>query len=131
MVKDRDFLTRCGTQVKARTLWGSGLYTHDSDLVAVLMHCGYVNSIAGIPQSSVAEAHVMLEYLPPSKFYPSVFRNGVRSRAWGHSEHGCSFRVSKLSESSSRALVSGAELACPAGRHTHPEGANWEVPRCH
>ena len=81
-------------QVKARTLWGSEVYTHDSDLVAVLMHCGYVNSIAGIPKTTVAEAHVTLEYLPSAPFYPSVYRNGIRSRAWGHFEGGYSFKAS-------------------------------------
>ena len=82
--------------MKARTLWGSDVYTHDSDLVAVLMHLGYVNSIVGIPRNTVSEAQVMLEYLLSSSFYPSVFRNGVRSRAWGNFENGCSFRVCLL-----------------------------------
>lgn len=80
-------------QVKARTLWGSDVYTHDSDVVAVLMHCGYVSSIIGIPRNTVSEAQVTLEYLPPASCYPSVYRNGVRSRAWGYFENGCSFRV--------------------------------------
>ncbi len=74
-------------------MWGSEIYTHDSDLVAVLMHCGYVNSIVGVPKNTVSEALVTLEYLPSAPFYPSVYRNGIRSRAWGHFEGGCSFKV--------------------------------------
>lgn len=34
-------LTSNNRQVRARQLWGSDVYTEDSDLVAVLMHCGY------------------------------------------------------------------------------------------
>lgn len=34
-------LTSNNRHVRARQLWGSDVYTEDSDLVAVLMHCGY------------------------------------------------------------------------------------------
>ena len=34
-------LSGSNRQVRARQLWGSDVYTHDSDVVAVLMHCGY------------------------------------------------------------------------------------------
>jgi len=30
-------------KVRSRQLWGSDVYTSDSDLVAVLMHCGYIH----------------------------------------------------------------------------------------
>lgn len=30
-------------KVRSRQLWGSDIYTSDSDLVAVLMHCGYIH----------------------------------------------------------------------------------------
>jgi hypothetical protein len=80
-------------QVKARQLWGSGFYTHDSDLVAVLMHCGYVSNIAGVPVNSVQEMRVILEYQPSQAFYPSVLKNGIRSRAWGLHIDGCCFQV--------------------------------------
>ncbi len=36
-------LTSNNRQVRARQLWGSDTYTSDSDLVAVLMHCGYIH----------------------------------------------------------------------------------------
>jgi hypothetical protein len=34
-------LTSNNRHVRARQLWGTDVYTEDSDLVAVLMHCGY------------------------------------------------------------------------------------------
>ena len=80
-------------QVKARQLWGSAFYTHDSDLVAVLMHCGYVSNIAGVPVNSVQEMRVAIQYQPSRPFYPSVLKNGIRSRAWGMHIDGCCFKV--------------------------------------
>jgi hypothetical protein len=35
-------LTHNNRQVRARQLWGSDIYTDDSDLVVVLMHAGYL-----------------------------------------------------------------------------------------
>lgn len=36
------FVTSNNRQVRSRQLWGSDVYTCDSDLVAVLMHYGYL-----------------------------------------------------------------------------------------
>lgn len=80
-------------QVKARQLWGVDVYTHDSDLVAILMHCGYISSTASVPRDAVAEAQVLVEHLPRLLAYPSCHRNGVRSRAWGEYEGGFSIKV--------------------------------------
>lgn len=55
---------RHALQVKARQLWGVDVYTHDSDLVAVLMHCGYVSAASGVPREAVVEAQVLIEHLP-------------------------------------------------------------------
>ncbi len=80
-------------QVKGRQLWGSEYYTHDSDLVAVLMHCGYVSNISGVPVNSVQEMRIVIQYHPSRPVYPSVLKNGIRSRAWGTAVEGCSYRV--------------------------------------
>jgi hypothetical protein len=47
-----DDCTGHNKQVKSRQLWGDGVYTDDSDLVAVLMHAGYyaANTAANPPQ---------------------------------------------------------------------------------
>ena len=44
----------CG-QVRARQLWGNEVYTQDSDLVAVLMHCGFYNHALAAPPANIAE----------------------------------------------------------------------------
>ena len=72
------------------------IYTHDSDLVAVLMHCGYISHSSGVPRDTIAEAHVTVEYMAPQACYPSCHRNGVRSRAWGRFEDGFSLKASAL-----------------------------------
>lgn len=36
-------MTSSNRRVRARQLWGSDAYTADSDLVAVLMHCGFIH----------------------------------------------------------------------------------------
>jgi len=95
-------------QVKARQLWGSDSYTHDSDLVAVLMHCGYVSNTAGVPTNSVHEMRVLVQYQPSRPFYPSVLKNGIRSRAWGMHIDGCCYKVT-LRHCFLMSLTSGQE----------------------
>lgn len=48
-------MTSGNQQVRARQLWGSDVYTEDSDLVAVLMHTGYYSVVALHPPPSIAE----------------------------------------------------------------------------
>lgn len=62
------------------------------------MHCGYINSITGVPRNTVSEALVIVEYAASAKFYPSVYRNGIRSRAWGFHENGYAYRVSSAKD---------------------------------
>jgi hypothetical protein len=52
-------LTSNNRHVRARQLWGSDVYTEDSDLVAVLMHCGYWYHSRERRQGSRTE-HVLL-----------------------------------------------------------------------
>ncbi len=52
-------------QVKARQIWGDGVYTFDSDLVAVLMHMGYYAHYLSHPPSTASEFRALLKLLPP------------------------------------------------------------------
>lgn len=83
------------SQVRARQLWGSDVYTQDSDLVAVLMHTGYYSQALVQPPSAVAEVRATLKTLPAQKSYPSISRNCIRSRAWAAELQGCSYSVEK------------------------------------
>ena len=79
--------------MRARQLWGVNVYTNDSDLVAVLMHCGYLNNAFSIPPGAASEMRAVVQILPPQPSYPSCARNGIRSRAWGATADALSYRV--------------------------------------
>ncbi|XP_071719824.1 uncharacterized protein [Rutidosis leptorrhynchoides] len=86
----------CATnrQVKGGQLWGTDIYTDDSDLVAVLMHTGYCRPTASPPSSAILELRATVRVLPPQDCYVSSLRNNVRSRAWG-AAIGCSYCVER------------------------------------
>jgi hypothetical protein len=101
-------------QVRARQLWGTDVYTSDSDVVAALMHQGYYSHALAAPPPGVAEVRAVLALLPPAARYVGSSRNAVRSRGWGvRPDTGCAFRV----ERAYLVLRSGAtaELARCAG----------------
>ena len=87
------FCDRGSVQVRARQLWGNEVYTQDSDLVAVLMHCGFYNHALSAPPASAAHVRAVVQPLPPQPAYHSRARNSIRSRAWGAAVEGCSYRV--------------------------------------
>uniref|UniRef100_A0ACD5ZAB9 Uncharacterized protein n=1 Tax=Avena sativa TaxID=4498 RepID=A0ACD5ZAB9_AVESA len=88
------FVTSTNRQVKGVQLWGTDVYTNDSDLVAVLMHTGYCSPTSSPPPSAIQELRAIVSVLPPQDSYTSTLRNNVRSRAWG-AGIGCSFRIER------------------------------------
>ncbi|KAL8260294.1 hypothetical protein R6Q59_028247 [Mikania micrantha] len=91
-----EHVTATNRQVKGGQLWGTDIYTHDSDLVAVLMHTGYCRPTASPPPPAIQELMATVRVLPPQDCYVSTLRNSVRSRAWGAAIGcGCSFRVER------------------------------------
>ncbi|GJN37657.1 hypothetical protein PR202_gb26636 [Eleusine coracana subsp. coracana] len=89
-----EFVTSTNRQVKGAQLWGTDIYTNDSDLVAVLMHTGYCSPTSSPPPSAIQELRATVQVLPPQDSYTSTLRNNVRSRAWG-AGIGCSFRIER------------------------------------
>ncbi|CAK9189453.1 unnamed protein product [Sphagnum troendelagicum] len=87
-----DLATTSNHQIRGRQLWGTDIYTDDSDIVAVLMHTGYYTPMAIPPPRSVSELQATIRILPPQETYTSMLRNSLRSRAWGGGS-GCSYRV--------------------------------------
>ncbi|KGN62230.1 zinc finger CCCH domain-containing protein 13 [Cucumis sativus] len=81
-------------QVRGGQLWGTDVYTYDSDLVAVLMHTGYCRLTASPPPPAIQELRATIRVLPPQDCYISTLRNNVRSRAWG-AAIGCSYCVER------------------------------------
>ncbi|XP_058097718.1 uncharacterized protein LOC131242833 [Magnolia sinica] len=89
-----EYVTATNRQVRGGQLWGTDIYTDDSDLVAVLMHTGYCRPTASPPPPAILELRATIRVLPPQDCYTSTLRNNVRSRAWG-AAIGCSYRVER------------------------------------
>ncbi|KAJ6707651.1 hypothetical protein OIU85_027966 [Salix viminalis] len=89
-----EHVTATNRQVRGGQLWGTDIYTDDSDLVAVLMHTGYCRPTASPPPPAIQELCATIRVLPPQDSYTSMLRNNVRSRAWG-AGIGCSYRVER------------------------------------
>jgi len=89
-----EHVTATNRQVRGGQLWGTDVYTYDSDLVAILMHTGYCRPTASPPPSAIQELRATVRVLPPQDCYISTLRNNVRSRAWG-AAIGCSYRVER------------------------------------
>nr|XP_004512628.1 uncharacterized protein LOC101505404 [Cicer arietinum]XP_004512629.1 uncharacterized protein LOC101505404 [Cicer arietinum] len=87
-------VTATNRQVRGGQLWGTDVYTYDSDLVAVLMHTGYCRPTASAPPMVIQELRTCIRVLPPQDCYISTLRNNVRSRAWG-AAIGCSYKVER------------------------------------
>ncbi|RDX93840.1 hypothetical protein CR513_23845, partial [Mucuna pruriens] len=82
-------VTATNRQVRGGQLWGTDVYTYDSDLVA-----GYCRPTASPPPMAVQELRTTIQVLPPQDCYISTLRNNVRSRAWG-AAIGCSYKVER------------------------------------
>ncbi|KAL8473897.1 hypothetical protein ACS0TY_030675 [Phlomoides rotata] len=89
-----EHVTATNRQVRGGQLWGTDVYTVDSDLVAVLMHTGYCRPTASPPPAAAQELRATIRVLPPKDCYISTLRNNVRSRSWG-AAIGCSYRVER------------------------------------
>jgi hypothetical protein len=126
-------------QVRARQLWGTDVYTEDSDLVAVLVHAGFYSlpSSGTSPPPGLAELRATLLLLPPQEgasllsrrafkprdvltrplaAYASTARHGLRSRCWGGAARGpglCAFRVSKCAAAMSSGAVALLDPEAP------------------
>ena len=73
------YLTSDSKQVRLRQLWGTDVYTDDSDLVAVLVHTGHVKLKAAAPKTSLL---VSLRVCPAQASYAGSERNDLHSREW-------------------------------------------------
>ncbi|KAJ4883207.1 Histone deacetylation protein Rxt3 [Raphanus sativus] len=89
-----EYVTATNPRVRGGHLWGTDIYTDDSDLVAVLMHTGYCRPTASPPPPTLQELSATIRVLPSQDYYTSKLRNNVRSRAWG-AGIGCSYRVER------------------------------------
>uniref|UniRef100_A0A7I4DEM4 Histone deacetylation protein Rxt3 n=1 Tax=Physcomitrium patens TaxID=3218 RepID=A0A7I4DEM4_PHYPA len=81
-------------QIRGSQLWGTDIYTNDSDIVAVLLHTGYYSPSPSPPPNSILELRATVRILESQNMYMSTLRNSIRSRAWGGGS-GCSYSVER------------------------------------
>ncbi|KAI8873014.1 hypothetical protein GQ42DRAFT_153115 [Ramicandelaber brevisporus] len=86
-----------------RNLWGTGVYSDDSDVVAMLAHTGWIKIRMGA--SKRKNLLVILRVLPRLQRYLATLRNGIRSREWSKHD-GQSLRVEAVLESTNSELLS-------------------------
>lgn len=87
------FLTIHNDRVTERQVWGTDIYTDDSDMVAVLVHADKITL------SDTPPAHdllVTLRILEGTDRYPGTIRKNLRSRMWMEPHEGCSVKVEKV-----------------------------------
>jgi len=86
------YLTASDTkQVQLRQLWGTDVYTDDSDLVAVLVHTGHVK----LKTVGKTPLLVSLRVCPAQATYSGSERNGLSSRDWTGKHGGVSIKVER------------------------------------
>jgi len=79
------YLSTKNREVQRRQLWGSGVYTDDSDTVAVLMHSGRM-ILRAAPPTGCLGVSAVFRVLPPSKDgYKASTQYNYRSREWSGS----------------------------------------------
>lgn len=119
---------------RRRALWGTGIYTDDSDPIAAAIHSGWIQGFFGddvdldmleLPSSNEQEnpdlkmdsdprdvftcvparpmvpptdkdLHLTLLVLPPLEKYASHIAHGIKSRDWGNTHDGMSFKIEKM-----------------------------------
>lgn len=86
------YLVSDSKQVRLRQLWGTDVYTDDSDLVAVLVHMGHVKLKATAPKTPLL---ISLRVCPAQASYSGSERNGLRSRDWADKHDGVSYKVER------------------------------------
>lgn len=111
---------------KRRQLWGTEIYTDDSDVVAAAVHCGWLKgdfgelnddlkqvmdeeaadtgtslSLKSVPSKPVQvpdglDAHITLLVLPPLQSYASSHQNHLLSREWKKGHDGMSYMIHSI-----------------------------------
>ena len=119
---------------RRRALWGTDVYTDDSDPIAAAVHSGWIRGEFGedvdpamleLPSHDKTEnivprhasdgqdvftapptepmlpppnkdLHLGLLILPPLETYTSRIAHGIKSRSWGKTHDGMSFRIEKM-----------------------------------
>lgn len=82
-----------GQAQRERRIWGTDVYSDDSDLGLVLVHAGWIRWGGAPTRSDDDIVHVTLRIVPRLVRYTATERNGVVTRAWGNGHDGSSIVV--------------------------------------
>lgn len=82
--------------LRKRKVWGSEVYTDDSDVLAMCLHTGWVRyrhegALSGSVTPKAIE--VTLQVAPRLVRYQGSLRGGIKSRSWGNGHDGVSLIV--------------------------------------
>lgn len=102
---------------KERGVWGTDVYSDDSDLGLVLVHAGWIKW-GGPITTDTDNVIVDVRIVPPLGRYFPTERNGIRSRGWGNGHDGGSIVI----EAVRRIPVSPASVAAPPLVHLRQIG---------
>ncbi|KAK9354359.1 hypothetical protein V1523DRAFT_439459 [Lipomyces doorenjongii] len=93
----RRFLSRrTNPHVTRREVWGTDVYTDDSDVVAAIYHCGYLAESPDGSNGEKGDCVATLRILPLLQKYQGTFRHGINSRSWLTRHDGVSYRIEKV-----------------------------------
>ncbi|SCU77678.1 LAMI_0A01970g1_1 [Lachancea mirantina] len=116
-LRDALSATPANRRICNNEIWGSDIYTDDSDVILVLQHCGAfataknsaakrtpanrtncnaVSGLTGPLQNAECDLVVDILMLPPLQNYASSNRNDVESRAWSTTHDGLSYGIYAL-----------------------------------
>ncbi|KAF9135376.1 hypothetical protein BGW39_003173 [Mortierella sp. 14UC] len=113
------YLTYDNVKVKKREVWGTDVYTDDSDVVAMLIHAGYFippTHAQSTDEDSLQPTHqhhnfvpnpikhicpgfdlaVTLRVMPKLIKYQGSIRHRIKSRTWNTGHDGVSFRIESI-----------------------------------
>lgn len=89
-----EHLTHRNAALRNRLLWGTDVYTDDSDLVAILVHTGYYSLHATAPCDYLTVTLRLQRHHPNrSPHFISSTRNSISSRSWPSSYKGARISV--------------------------------------
>jgi len=102
--------------LRKRKVWGTDIYTDDSDVVGIALHSGWLrlSSNDGCQDEGPNKVQTLLVKLlvtPALVRYQGCTRQGLRSRSWGNGHEGVSLMLTGIEPLHDRVAPRGRKLA--------------------
>ncbi|CAA22545.1 Clr6 and Rpd3L histone deacetylase complex LCCL domain subunit Rxt3 [Schizosaccharomyces pombe] len=75
-----------------REIWGTDVYTDDSDIATILAHCGCFSLLKPVRKIAVVDLYI----LPPLVHYKGTRKNQIESRSWSSRQDGISLKIKEV-----------------------------------